>query len=78
MTINYSEKLKEVVIDYVKDERCSTDDAEYIPMEVALPKKEYPKEYKKYKTDWVDEDDFLVGFKDIIKIIDEEVSDVSR
>ena len=75
MTINYSEKLKEVVIDYVNDERCSTDDAEYIPMEVALPKKEYPKDYKKYKTDWVNEDDFLVGFEDIIKIVDEGVSD---
>jgi|TARA_R110002020_G_scaffold109631_1_gene253600 hypothetical protein len=77
MTINYSEKLKEAVMDYVKAERFITDDSEYTPVVIALSKKEYPKEYKNYKTDWVDEDDFLVGFEDIIKIVslEEESND---
>ena len=72
----YSNQLKNAVINFVKDERCSTDDAEYIPMEVALPKKEFTNEYKNFKTDWVNEDDFLVEFEDIIKIVDEEGSNV--
>ena len=69
---SYSEELKEAVMDYVKDERFITNDSEYTPLVMALPKKEYPKEHKKYKTDWVNEDDFLVGVEDIIKI---DVSD---
>jgi len=70
----YRNQLKNAVINFVKDERRSTGDAEYIPMEVALPKKEFTNEYKNYKTDWVDEDDFLVEFEDIIKIVDWEKS----
>tara|TARA_R100001132_G_C3251785_1_gene78721 strand:+ start:465 stop:683 length:219 start_codon:yes stop_codon:yes gene_type:complete len=66
----YSNQLKNAVINFVKDERCSTNDAEYIPMELSLSKKEFTNEYENYKTDWVDEDDFLVDFEDIIKIID--------
>ena len=50
---SYSEELKEAVMDYVKDERFITNDSEYTPLVMALPKKEYPKEHKKYKTDWV-------------------------
>ena len=69
MTINYSKKLRKAVIEYVLDERFITNDSEYTPIVMALPKKEYPKEYNNYKTDWVDKDDFLVGFEDIIKII---------
>ena len=71
-TMNYSKKLKEAVINYVKDERLATNDEEYTPTVMALPKKEHPKEYNNYKTDWVDEDDFLVEFKDIIKIINNQ------
>ena len=71
----YSKQLKNAVMDFVKDERFFTDDAEYMPVVVALPKKEFTNEYKNYKTDWVDEDDFLVGFEDIIKIVSlEEIS----
>ena len=55
----YSKQLKNAVMDFVKDERFFTDDAEYMPVLVALPKKEFTSEYKNYKTDWVDEDDFL-------------------
>jgi len=51
----YSNQLKNAVINFVKDERCSTDDSEYIPIEFALPKKDFPIECKNYKTDWVDE-----------------------
>ena len=69
---NYSKQLKNAVMDFVKDERFFTDDAEYMPVVVALPKKEFTNEYKIYKTDWVDEDDFLVEFEDIIKIVDGE------
>lgn len=72
MKINYSKKLKKAVINYVKDERFATNDSEYTPEVMALPKKEYLQEYKNYKTDWVDEDNFLVGFKDIIKIINNQ------
>ena len=43
-----------------------------MPVVVALPKKEFTNEYKNYKTDWVYEDDFLVEFEDIIKIVEEE------
>ena len=70
----YSKQLKNAVMDFVKDERFFTDDSEYMPMEVALPKKEFTNEYKNFKTDWLDEDDFLVEFEDIIKIVDEEKS----
>ena len=72
---NYSKQLKNAVMDFVKDERFFTDDAEYIPVVVALPKKEFTNEYKIYKTDWVDEDDFLVEFEDIIKIVEIEEND---
>jgi len=72
---NYSKQLKNAVMDFVKDERFFTDDAEYMPVVVALPKKEFTNEYKIYKTDWVDEDDFLVEFEDIIKIVEVEESD---
>ena len=68
----YSKQLKNAVMDFVKDERFFTDDAEDIPLVVALPKKEFTNEYKNYKTDWVDKDDFLVEFEDIIKIVYEE------
>ena len=71
----YSKQLKNAVMDFVKDERFFTDDAEYIPVVVALPKKEFTNEYKIYKTDWVYEDDFLVEFEDIIKIVEVEESD---
>ena len=73
----YSKQLKNAVMDFVKDERFFTDDAEYMPVVVALPKKEFTNEYKNYKTDWVDEDDFLVSFEDIIKIVDKEMNDES-
>ena len=72
---NYSKQLKNAVMDFVKDERFFTDDAEYMPVVVALPKKEFTNEYKIYKTDWVYEDDFLVEFEDIIKIVEVEESD---
>ena len=72
MTNNYSEKLKSAVIDYVKAERSEEENLSYIPIEFALPKKDFPIECKNYKTDWIDKDDFLVEFEDIIKIIDEE------
>ena len=67
----YSKQLKNAVMDFVKDERFFTDDAEYMPVVIALTKKEFTNEYKNYKTDWVDEDDFLVEFEDIVKIVDE-------
>ena len=72
MSSNYSEKLKSAVIDYVKAERNEEENLSYIPIEFALPKKDFPIECKNYKTDWIDKDDFLVEFEDIIKIIDEE------
>jgi len=73
MRSNYSEKLKSAVMDYVKAERNEEENLSYIPIEFALSKKDFPIECKNYKTDWVDEDDFLVEFEDIIKIIDEEI-----
>ena len=72
---NYSKELISEVINFVKDERNAEENQNFIPMEVALPKKDFPIECKNYKTDWVDEDDFLVSFEDIIKIVDEEMSD---
>ena len=44
-------------------------------MEFALPKKDFPIECKNYKTDWLAENDFLVEFEDIIKIVNEETED---
>lgn len=75
--INYSEELKSEVMAFVKAERNEEEDKNFIPMEFALPKKDFPIECKNYKTDWLDEEDFLVGFKDIIKIIDEDNKDDS-
>ena len=74
---NYSEELKSEVMAFVKAERNEEEDKNFIPMEFALPKKDFPIECKNYKTDWLDEEDFLVGFKDIIKIIDEDNKDDS-
>jgi hypothetical protein len=72
---NYSEELKSSVMDFVKTERNEEENKNFIPMEFALPKKDFLIECKNYKTDWVDEDYFLVEFKDIIKIVDEETED---
>jgi hypothetical protein len=72
---NYSEELKSEVMAFVKAERNEEEDKNFIPMEFALPKKDFPIECKNYKTDWLDEEDFLVGFEDIINIIDEENKD---
>jgi hypothetical protein len=72
---NYSEELKNEVMAFVKAERNEEEDKNFIPMEFALPKKDFPIECKKYKTDWLDEDDFLVSFEDIIKIVNEENED---
>jgi hypothetical protein len=72
---NYSEELKSSVMDFVKYERNEEENQNFIPMEFALPKKDFLIECKNYKTDWVDEDYFLVEFKDIIKIVDEETED---
>jgi len=72
---NYSEELKSEVMAFVKAERIEEENKNFVPMEFALPKKDFPTECKNYKTDWLDEDDFLVGFEDIIKIIDEENED---
>jgi len=76
--ILYSKELKKAVMGYVKDERQMGDLVHYpikakdfIPLEVALPKKDFPNDHKNYKTDWVDEDDFLVEFEDINKIVGE-------
>jgi len=66
----YSNKLKQTVIDFVRDERVEEQDRNYIPMECALHKVDFPNDFEKFKTDWLDEDDFLLDFKDIIKIID--------
>jgi len=67
---NYSEELKSSVMDFVKYERNEEENQNFIPMEFALPKKDFLIECKNYKTDWVDEDYFLVEFEDIIKIVD--------
>jgi len=67
---NYSEELKSSVMDFVKYERNEEENKNFIPMEFALPKKDFLIECKNYKTDWVDEDYFLVEFEDIIKIVD--------
>tara|TARA_R110002012_G_scaffold78943_1_gene201122 strand:+ start:544 stop:762 length:219 start_codon:yes stop_codon:yes gene_type:complete len=67
---NYSEELKSSVMDFVKTERNEEENKNFIPMEFALPKKDFLIECKNYKTDWVDEDYFLVEFEDIIKIVD--------
>ena len=64
----YSQKLKDEVIDYVNAEK----EYDVIPVEMMLVKKDFPNEYKKYPTDWQEEDHFLVKFEDIIKIIDEQ------
>ena len=72
---NYSEELKSKVMAFVKDERNEEENQDFIPMEFALPKKDFPIECKNYKTDWLDENDFLVEFEDIIKIVDEETED---
>tara|TARA_R100000152_G_C6543687_1_gene20860 strand:- start:34 stop:264 length:231 start_codon:yes stop_codon:yes gene_type:complete len=68
----YSEELKSAVMHFVKDERKAEKNNKFIPMEFALPKKDFPIESKNYKKDWIDEDYFLVEFEDIIKIIDEQ------
>jgi len=67
---NYSEELKSSVMNFVKAERNEEENKNFIPMEFALPKKDFLIECKNYKTDWVDEDYFLVEFEDIIKIVD--------
>ena len=72
---NYSEELKSSVMNFVKAERNEEENKNFIPMEFALPKKDFLIECKNYKTDWLDEDNFLVGFEDIIKIVNEEVDD---
>ena len=72
---NYSEELKSEVMAFVKAERNEEENKNFIPMEFALSKKDFPIECKNYKTDWLDEDDFLVSFEDIIKIVDEETED---
>ena len=66
----YSNKLRQTVIDFVIDERVEEQDRNYIPMECALHKVDFPNDFEKFETDWLDEDDFLLDFKDIIKIID--------
>jgi|TARA_R110002020_G_scaffold24183_1_gene79726 hypothetical protein len=70
MISKYSEELKSAVMDFVKDERYMEENPNFIPNEFALPKEDFPAECKNYKTDWVDEDYFLVEFEDIIKIVD--------
>jgi len=72
---NYSEELKSEVMAFVKAERNEEENQDFIPMEFALPKKDFPIECKNYKTDWLDENDFLVEFEDIIKIVNEETED---
>ena len=57
-------------MNFVKAERNEEENKNFIPMEFALPKKDFLIECKNYKTDWVDEDYFLVEFEDIIKIVD--------
>ena len=69
---NYSKELKSVVMDFVRDERKEEENQNFIPIEASLLKKDFLIECKNYKTDWLDEDDFLVGFEDIIKIVNEE------
>jgi hypothetical protein len=72
---NYSKELKSVVMDFVRDERKEEENQNFIPIEASLLKKDFLIECKNYKTDWLDEDNFLVGFEDIIKIVNEEVDD---
>ena len=72
---NYSKELKSVVMDFVRDERKEEENQNFIPIEASLLKKDFLIECKNYKTDWLDEDDFLVGFEDIIKIVNEEDDD---
>tara|TARA_R110000851_G_C12652666_1_gene520364 strand:- start:38 stop:265 length:228 start_codon:yes stop_codon:yes gene_type:complete len=72
---NYSKELKSVVMDFVRDERKEEENQNFIPIEASLLKKDFLIECKNYKTDWLDEDDFLVGFEDIIKIVNEETAD---
>ena len=72
---DYSKELKSVVMDFVRDERKEEENQNFIPIEVSLLKKDFLIECKNYKTDWLDEDDFLVGFEDIIKIVNEETAD---
>ena len=72
---NYSKELKSVVMAFVRDERKEEENQNFIPIEASLLKKDFPIECKNYKTDWLDEDDFLVGFEDIIKIVNEETVD---
>ena len=72
---NYSEELKSEVMAFVKAERNEEENQDFIPTEFALPKKDFPIECKNYKTDWLDENDFLVEFEDIIKIVNEETED---
>ena len=69
---NYSKELKSVVMDFVRDERKEEENQNFIPIEASLLKKDFLIECKNYKTDWLDEDDFLVEFEDIIKIVNEE------
>ena len=72
---DYSKELKSVVMDFVRDERKEEENQNFIPIEASLLKKDFLIECKNYKTDWLDEDNFLVGFEDIIKIVNEEVDD---
>jgi|TARA_R110000868_G_C10585274_1_gene739029 hypothetical protein len=72
---NYSKELKSVVMAFVRDERKEEENQNFIPIEASLLKKDFLIECKNYKTDWLDEDDFLVGFEDIIKIVNEETAD---
>jgi hypothetical protein len=73
MSIKYSEKLKSAVMGFVKDERQEEDDPYYMPIEIGyLEKKDYPNDYKNYKTDYLCEDSFIVEFEDIIKIVVED------
>jgi hypothetical protein len=45
----YSEELKSAVMDFVKDERNEEENQNFIPNEVALPKKNFLTECKNYK-----------------------------
>jgi len=66
---NYSQELKSVVVEFVNQEYKID---QIIPVEIALSKKEFPNEQQRYSTDELCEDDFVVPFEDIVKIIKEK------
>lgn len=69
--MNERSRLRKEVLDFVKHERIEEENENFTPCEFALRKSEFPNEHKNFKTDYVDEDYFLLEFDDIVKFMED-------